>query len=75
MFVSSQELPLGCLQPLQWSLGSHLIQHVAARGKLVLGHALIMTAHAPIDSPGRLDSELCYLTDSLVAHCEIHIDL
>ena len=22
-----------------------------------------MTEHAPIDSPGRLDSELCYLTD------------
>ena len=22
-----------------------------------------MTEHSPIDSPGRLDSELCYLTD------------
>ena len=22
-----------------------------------------MTEHAPIDSPGRLESELCYLTD------------
>ena len=35
------ELPLGCLQPLQWSLGSHLLQRVAARGELVLDHALI----------------------------------
>ena len=37
------------------------MQRVAARGECVLGHAL--TEHAPIDSPGRLDSELCYLTD------------
>ena len=45
MFASSQELPLGCLQPLQWSLGSHLIQRIAARGELVLGHALIDHVH------------------------------
>ena len=75
----SQELPLGCLQSLQWSLGSHPIQRFAARGEFVLGHALIdhvpcsredMTEHAPIDSPGRCVSTGSYiLTYSYLAIC------